>query len=92
MNATYFKLMRFHYIVAQQSTIDLLRGCFYCGNMLNGTGYRSQNFTNLTTTLTPLSNLVFTTTISGIKITNTLGAYYQVNVKTHNVGSPNVVV
>lgn len=92
INATYFKLMRFHYIVAQQYTIDLLRGCFYCGNMLNGTGLRSQNFTNLTTVLTPLNNLVFTTTISGIKISNTLGAYYQVSVKTYNAGSPNVVV
>ena len=92
INATYFKLMRFHYIVAQRSTIDLLRGCFYCGNMLNSTGLRSQNFTNLTTALTPLSNLVFTTSISGIKISNTLGAYYQVSVKTYNVGSANVVV
>jgi hypothetical protein len=90
-NTTYFKLLRFHYIVSQHATIDILKGCFYCGNM-TGTGPRSQNFTNLSTTLTPISNLVFTTTISGLKLTNWQGSYYSATAVSYNVGLPSIVV
>ncbi len=40
INATYFKSMQLHYMAAQHPYIDILRGCFYCGNTLTGNGYR----------------------------------------------------
>jgi hypothetical protein len=57
INATYFKYLQCHYIAAQHSSIDILRGCFYCGNTLVGSGHREQSFTNFTTSLSPASSL-----------------------------------
>jgi hypothetical protein len=89
INATYFKVVDLHYMAAQHPYIQILRGCFYCGNTLTGDGYRHQHFYNLSysfpTPATPPpqplpAGLVLTPAISGIKASNSLGRYYQVTV------------
>ena len=86
-STTYFRSLSYHYLISSHSTLQIKNLCYYTTNLYTGTGVRSQNFSNATTTFNG-AYLTLVTVITGMKITNIAGTYFYIKTTTYTDSLP----
>lgn len=80
-STTYFRSLSYHYLITTHPTIQIKNLCYYTTDLFTGSGARSQYFSNATTTFNG-AYLTLVTVITGMKISNTQGEYFHLQVES----------